>query len=131
MLKVKSFMPAEGEIAKYRKEDGFARETVAIDAKSGAAILTVREYNTASRTYVCIWLHGWLIGAPSAHGGAFAGGYGYHRASAAAEKAFEAAGFRFNEHFGGRGDSAVRDAILAVLAHVAPKCEFYMHVAHP
>lgn len=52
------------------------------------------------------------------YGKAKATGYGYHRASAAVESAFRNAGIIFNKSIGGRGDSAIKDAVQAVTAYV-------------
>jgi hypothetical protein len=48
----------------------------------------------------------------SGHGRAT--GYGYHKTSAAAYRAFESAGIKLSEDIDGRGDSAIRDAITAI-----------------
>lgn len=42
------------------------------------------------------------------------GGYGYHRASEAAERAFQSAGVTLAHSFGGAGDKAIEDALLAL-----------------
>lgn len=47
-------------------------------------------------------------------GYAKAGGYGYHKASAAFESACRSAGVTFDKAIGGCGYSAVRDALLAL-----------------
>jgi len=47
-------------------------------------------------------------------GYAKAGGYGYHKASAAFESACLSAGVTFDKGVGGVGDSAVREALLAL-----------------
>ena len=43
-----------------------------------------------------------------------AGGYGYHKGSAAIEEALDAAGIKLSEHVGGRGWEACKDAFTAV-----------------
>lgn len=43
-----------------------------------------------------------------------AGGYGYHKESAAIEDAFTSAGFSFEGHFGGCGDGPAEHAVEAV-----------------
>lgn len=42
------------------------------------------------------------------------GGYGYHRASEAAERAIKSAGVTLARSFGGAGDKAIEDALLAL-----------------
>lgn len=42
------------------------------------------------------------------------GGYGYHRASEAAERAFESAGVTLAHSFGGAGDKAIEGALLSL-----------------
>lgn len=45
-----------------------------------------------------------------------AGGYGYHKESAAIEDAFGSAGFSFEGHFGGCGDGPAEHAVAAAAA---------------
>ena len=46
-------------------------------------------------------------------GSGTAGGYGYHKGSAAVESAFRAAGIKFNSEVGGCGWERVKDAVQA------------------
>lgn len=48
------------------------------------------------------------------NGGAYAGGYGYHRASAAADAAIKRAGITLSDSISGIGDAAIRDALKAI-----------------
>ena len=82
-------------------EDGKLRELV--DLRIG---------QTDATAYACVWLHVAGYGT-YAHGSGKAGGYGYHRSSAAAESAFWSAGMTFNVSFGGCGDSMTREAVQA------------------
>lgn len=52
-----------------------------------------------------------VIGHGSASGG------GYHKPSAAAEAAIECAGYQLEEDFGGCGEGAMHDALLAIARH--------------
>lgn len=63
----------------------------------------------ASVVYASVWCNGkvWCAG----HGSA--GGYGYHKESAAVQAAFESAGFSFNHDFGGAGEYEMKDAMKA------------------
>ena len=46
-------------------------------------------------------------------GSGTAGGYGYHKGSAAVDSAFRAAGIKFNSEIGGCGWERVKDAVQA------------------
>ena len=64
-----------------------------------------------------VWIHGDDL---HGSGGGKAGGYGYHKESAALEEALSAAGIRMSEGIGGRGDQAMFEA-LEVLARAVIK----------
>lgn len=64
--------------------------------------------------YACFWAYRPGGDGMWSNGSGTAGGYGYHKASAAAGKAIRAAGFSLSEDIDGRGDGAIRDAVLAV-----------------
>lgn len=89
-------------------------------------LVDVRIGSTNSTCYACAWIHGknkW------AYGGGKAGGYGYHRASAAVAEAFNKAGVKFDESFSGYGDEAMKKAIKAVAEYITDSpvyiVEFY------
>ena len=116
----------------YRKEKGgFYREFSALDPRDGSAIVTARFYwpgrDGASNCYCCVWIHGDNV---HGSGSGKAGGYGYHKESAALAEAFSCAGVVLSEDIGGRGDSAMRDAIKAVACKVTGKRKVFLHVAH-
>ena len=86
-------------------------------------LLDVRFYmgrsSSASVVYCSLWLHDdknnrWMSGTGSA------GGYGYHKESAAMDSALTSAKIRLYEkrdkyvHIDGRGESAIRDAMTAI-----------------
>ena len=100
---------------KYRKEKGFYRQITMIDSRDGSAIVTARFYwpgrDGASRCYACIWINGDSV---YGHAGGYAGGYGYHKESAALSDAIGRAGVTLTEGIAGRGDSAMRDALQAI-----------------
>ena len=85
--------------------------------KSGKPVnpIIVRWYmgrsRSASKVYCSIWVHGTVH--TSGHGSA--GGYGYHKKSAAFAQAAESANIKLSQDVGGRGDGAVRDACSAIL----------------
>ena len=121
---------------------------VLVHGKESQELVDARLYmgrsSRASTVYCSVWIHGaglYLSGRGDA------GGYGYHKTSAALASAFTAAGFEFfgsaygepgrwnhadgreytaqelaaikraankrRAHFGGSGDSAMRDAVMA------------------
>ena len=103
------------------------RIVVVDDAGSKRTIVDCRLYMGRSRNvsavYCSIWANGhinnervWLSG----HGKA--GGYGYHKASAAMQNAITAAGFTLTDDNGdsmpiyGRGEWAMREAAIAIAA---------------
>lgn len=92
-------------------------------------LVDLRIGQTATTAYACVWLHVAGYGT-YAHGSGKAGGYGYHRSSAAAESAFRSAGMIFNQSFSGCGDTMTREAVQAAgeyLSNGAPVyvVEFY------
>lgn len=64
--------------------------------------------------YACFWAYCPSENGMWNNGSGTAGGGGYHKASAAAGKAIRSAGFSLSEDIDGRGDGAIRDAVLAV-----------------
>lgn len=102
---------------KHRKEDKFQRSVSAIrpfkkNETHAVAVVDARFYWTGSTCYCCVWISDW--NGPRRNGSGKAGGYGYHKASAALDAALGAAGVKLSEPIGGRGDSAMDSAILAV-----------------
>jgi hypothetical protein len=65
----------------------------------------------ASTCYASVWLH-W--GKLWTSGKGRAGGYGYHRASAAAAQAFQTANVKLSKDINGRGDNAIEEALYAI-----------------
>ena len=115
----------------HKKESGFYKETAILDPRDGSAIVTARWYwpgrDGASTCYCCVWIHG-----DGAHGNGSgkAGGYGYHKESAALLSALNAACAYVDQDIGGRGDAAMRDALIAVARAVTGRRKFFMHQAH-
>lgn len=128
---VLKFTPRQPEgIYRHRKENKFAESYSLIDLDSGKSIVDVRFYYTNSRAYCCLWVH---IQRPegyiSARGSSYAGGYGYHRASAAMDRALREAGFEFGNSISGVGESAMRDALQAI-ANYFELNRIMIHHAH-
>jgi hypothetical protein len=74
---------------------------------------------SASTVYCSAWIHGKDGSYYSGKGDA--GGYGYHKESAALECALDAAGFEFAKGWGGSGEQAMNEALLAVARRVGWK----------
>ena len=119
-------------VAKYRKEKGFYRQISMIDSRDGSAIVQARWYwpgrDGASTCYCCVWIHG---DDSHGRGGGRAGGYGYHKESAALLAALNDAGAYVSEDIGGRGDQAMFEA-LEVLARsvIKGKRKIFRVMAH-
>ena len=78
--------------------------------------ITVRWYMSrsgdgASPVYCALWVH---CSPYYVYGRGKAGGYGYHKASAAFQDACDSAGIELSQPVDGRGDSSVRDALYAI-----------------
>lgn len=68
---------------------------------------------SASTVYASVWAHS-KDGKIYLSGRGSAGGYGYHKESAAIKGAMESAGVTFDRHWGGGGESAIREAMHAL-----------------
>lgn len=114
----------------YRKERKFAESytAVVIEADRITEPVTLRIYRTDNRCYACLWVNGSEIGWRSGSG--WAGGYGYHKASAAAAEAFRAAGvvLEGNNRLAGCGDPAIREAVQVTAQALHP--DALVHVVH-
>lgn len=95
-------------IANYRKENKFYQQFSLIWEKS--EVVCLRMYATENTVYAVVWVHGYN----SMPGMGKADGYGYHKASAAAQEAFTDAGITFNENIAEAGDAAIETALLAI-----------------
>lgn len=128
--KVVSFVPSQDMPTSYRERQekhfytGYKVVCVAddklvelVDARIGA---------TDSCCYASVWLdtkytdNNYYNQYGDARASAKAGGYGYHRASAALEAAFTRAGMRFNIGCSGMGESMMHDCLLAAGEYLKP-----------
>lgn len=131
------FVPKESAkpIRSYRKESSFYKELALIDLDKGQSVVEVRFYGAGTVAYCVVWVHGWEHGFPAAgvtgscRGVGKAGGYGYHKASAAMQEALQDAGFTLSEPIDGRGDSAM-DSALEDIAKLFAIARPYIHRAH-
>lgn len=129
--KVISFNPSQDMPASYRERqakhfyNGYKVVTIVngemvelVDARLGA---------TNSCHYASVWLntryynHDYYNTCGSARGSGKAGGYGYHRASAALESAFRRAGMRFEDGCSCKGESAMRDCLMCAGEYLNPE----------
>lgn len=85
--------------------------------------ISLRLYGTGNRNFACLW-------AGERRGSGMAGGYGYHRPSQAAEEAIRNAGFELDKSIGGAGESAMREALLAIAKALGVKRPVIVE-AHP
>lgn len=103
-----------GEITPSHRKDmlmtGYKLVTAMPDYKI-KELVDARIYGTQARNYACVWIK--RDGAWTA-GSGYAGGYGYHRPSAALEVALEKAGVTLSSQIGGVGDDAMKEALYAV-----------------
>lgn len=91
------------------------------------ALIELRLYGTGNQNFACLWVHGEQI---NTQGSGRAGGYGYHRPSAAAGEAIRNAGFSLSHDIGGVGDDAIKEALGAIAECLGIK-NFGIFHAHP
>ena len=93
-----------------KKELIRAYDVVVNDNERLANIITARCYMgrsaNASTMYASIWIYD---EKHHTSGSGKAGGYGYHKQSAAISDAIESAGIELDEDISGRGDSAIEE----------------------
>ena len=106
----------------HRKEDKFQEEYLGLVVVNNSikTAVNLRIYGTQSRNYCCLWLND---GVNYASGSDYAGGYGYHRPSAAAAGAIEKAGVNLSKDISGRGSSAIEDAVMSMLNAMYPDAQ--------
>ncbi len=128
--KVVAFNPAQDMPASYRERqekhfyNGYKVVTIVnnemvelVDARLGA---------TDNCHYASVWLNvryydnNYYNTCGSARGAGKAGGWGYHKASAALDSAFRRAGMRFSVGCNGMGESMMRDCLLAAGEYLKP-----------
>lgn len=89
-------------------------------AGDGSATVPVqaRIYSTGATSTCCLWVNTRGI---NTSGSGKAGGYGYHKGSVALEFAIANAGFTLSGNIGGVGESAMREALLAIATAIGIK----------
>ena len=126
-MQVSAFNPREDSrnIDHYRRENSFWQEWSLFDLDTGKQIISARFYGSAATVYCVVWI--WNDAPCRGYGKA--GGYGYHKQSAALQEALSAAGVTLSENIGGVGETAMRaafNALAAALRITRPM----IHVAH-
>jgi len=114
---IAKFEPQRGINSTHRKEGNAFYSVSLIDLDAGQEVAVMRLYYSKSgaRNYACLW----VFREPFyASGSGYAGGYGYHRPSAAAQTAFRKAGITLAEPIDGLGDTAIEDAMRALGDHM-------------
>ena len=103
-----------GKIRQNRKEKSYwgGLSLVVWNGVEIEGVATLRYYGSGQRVYACIWVNDSRTGTHTS-GGGNAGGYGYHKASAAAAEAFVDAGITLNSDISGAGSQSVIEALQA------------------
>lgn len=101
----KCFFSSMSVISLADKPDGHG----VLDARIEARLYGNGESNTC-----CLWVINVDPSGKCTQGSGHAGGYGYHRRSAAMQDAIENAGFTLSQDIGGVGESTMREALLAI-----------------
>lgn len=131
MQSIISFNPRvdSRDIDHYRRDASFWKEIALIDLDRGISAAEARFYGSGNVVYCVLWVRGYDYDQPAARGYGKAGGYGYHKPSAALAAAFEAAGITLSDDIGGRGDGVMFDAMKALGDHLGIKRSL-VHTAH-
>lgn len=118
----------------HRKENHFLNEykVLTIEGDKIKEIISCRIYGTNAMNYCCLWVQGDSFKS----GSGSAGGYGYHRPSAAVQEAINNAGYQLQDDNGkplsisGVGETAIKDALEAI-AKYAGFSNVQIFEAHP
>jgi hypothetical protein len=128
-MKVLSVNLQDSEIGakRDRVRNGFYKELVVMDPKTYQSVAIFRTYITGSAFHCCAWFH-----SADSYGTGYgkATGSGYCKESAAIDEAIANAGIALEKRFGGRGESAIRDAALAIGRKLTGKRNLILHKAH-
>ncbi len=116
----------DGFIDSYRKENKFS-EGYCLMTKEGRTLADIRiYYHPGFVCYCCAWVK---IGDTQYSASDKAGGYGYHKQSAAVFHTLYKMGFRFKESFDGGGNERITDALHAI-AHYLELTDYFVIKAH-
>ena len=117
---------------RHRRPNGWSAEFSVISYVEDTGLvetLALRIYTPGvSVAYACLWVYGGDRGHFSGSGRA--SGYGWHKPSGAANTAIRNAGIDLMKDIGGVGDSAIREALLAIAEAVHPGADHICHQAY-
>lgn len=128
--KVISFVPSQDMPTTYRERqekhfyNGYKVVTIVNDEM--VELVDARLGATDNCHYASVWLetryidYNYYNQYGDARASGKAGGWGYHRASAALEAAFSRAGMRFDIGCSGMGESMMQDCLLAAGEYLKP-----------
>lgn len=122
-MKVKKYVKRQDGInIKDRREDNYQESLLGVVVDDGKlkVVVDLRIYGTKSKNYACVWVHDNKHDIHCSGSGS-AGGYGYHRPSAAASEAFAKAGIEFDSELSGRGDSVMEHAVYTIMKKLYPR----------
>jgi len=77
-------------------------------------VIEARLYGNGTSDTCCLWVRNVNSSGKCTQGSGHAGGGGYHRKSTAMQAAIDNAGFTLSESIDGVGESAMREALLAI-----------------
>lgn len=133
MIATLTSKPRKGMNTNHRKEQHYKESYVGLAItvdKNGKTEINegteMRIYQTSASAYACLWVYS---ADCYTRGSGQARGYGYHRASAAAQEAINAAGIDLSESISGCGDWAINDAIAAITRTLYPDASI-IHVVN-
>ena len=126
-MKTIKITPKEELNINHRKEKHFMEEYTLITSDLRTPII-LRIYGTNAMNYACVWI---LDNKKNIYcnGSGSAGGYGYHRPSAAVSEALTKAGIELSCRISGRGDTAIENAIKSIGTKLGYK-KTLIHKAH-
>ena len=106
--------------------DKFYKELAVIHSERGA-VARFRFYCTGQTIHCIAW-----VGSRDLYGSGYgrAGGYGYDKASAAMADAIDHAGIKMSQSIAGVGDTAMKDAAVAIGKMLTGCRKFYIHESH-
>jgi len=106
--------------------DKFYKELAVIHSEHGA-VARFRFYCTGQTIHCIAW-----VGSRDLYGNGYgkAGGYGYDKASAAMADAIDHAGIKLSKSIAGVGDTAMREAAIAIGKMLTGCRKFYIHESH-
>lgn len=115
-------------VSSFRKENaGLHKNYMVIDPRTGGKAIDCRIYWPAQTAYCALWVSGEKV---YNQGTGRAGGGGYCKESAAVGDAIDSAGWDLDGNIHGVGETAIKEALLAIAKAIGVKKPIYV-VAHP